>query len=121
MLEAGSRHGEFDGILGGVAGKQGVNEARAEGVAAAHAVHDMHMVALGEAVVLAVVQHCGPTVVKCGVGFTQSDRNLLEAELISQLLSNRLVALVVDGAAVDIGSLSLDAEYILSMPQLRLL
>ena len=40
---------------------------------------------------------------------TQSDGDLLEVELVSQLLGNALVALSVQLAAVDVGSLSLDA------------
>jgi len=47
------------------------------------------------------------------VALTQGDSDLLEVELVSQLLGNALVALSVQLAAVDVGSLSLDAEHVL--------
>lgn len=48
MLKTGGRHGKFDGFLIIVAVHERVDESRAEGVAAAHAVDDMHGVFLGK-------------------------------------------------------------------------
>ena len=58
-------------------------------------------------------RHSAPAVVECAVALTQGDSHLLEVELVSQLLGNALVALSVQLAAVDVGSLSLDAEHVL--------
>ena len=69
VLQSGSSNGELNGLLAGLAGQQGVDQTAAEGVTAADAVDDVQVVLLGEAVVLAVVQHCGPAVVECGVAF----------------------------------------------------
>ena len=90
-----------------LAGQQAVDQASAEGVAAANAVDDVQVVLLGEAVLVGsnIVQHSAPAVVECAVALTQSDSDLLEVELVSQLLGNALVALSVQLAAVDIGSL----------------
>lgn len=70
---------------------------------------------IGEAVLVGsnIVQHSAPAVLRSVVALAQGDSHLLEVELVSQLLSNALVALVVQGAAVDIGSLGLDAEHVL--------
>ena len=88
VLQSGSSNSELNSSLGVLAGQQSVDQTAAEGVTAANAVDDVQVVLLGEAVVLAVVQHCGPAVVECGVGLTQGDSDLLKAELVSQLLGN---------------------------------
>ena len=46
---------------------------------------------------------------------TQGDGDHLKAEFVSQLLSNGLVAFVVQFAGVNVGSFSLNAEYILGI------
>ena len=115
MLQSGSCNCELDSLLSALAGQQAVDQAAAEGVAAANAVDDVQVVLLGEAVLARsnIVQHSAPAVVECAVALTQGDSDLLEVELVSQLLGNALVALSVQLAAVDIGSLGLDAEHVL--------
>ena len=49
------------------------------------------------------------------MALTQGDGHLLEVELVGQLLGHALVALVVQGAAVDVGGLGLDAEHVLGV------
>ena len=107
VLQSGSCHCELDSSLGVLTGQQAVNQTAAEGVTTAHAVDDVQVVLLGEAVLVLcdVVQHSTPAVIEGRVALTQGDSDLLEAELVSQLLSNGLVAFVVDGAAVDVGSM----------------
>ena len=91
VLQSGSGNCEFHCRLSILAGQQGVDQAAAEGVTAAHAVDDVQVVLLGEAVLILgnVVQHGAPAVVEGGVGLTQGDGNHLEAELVSQLLGRR--------------------------------
>ena len=115
MLQSRSSNCELNSLLGALAGQQSVDQAAAEGVAAANAVDDVQVVLLGEAVLVGsnVVQHSAPAVVECAVALTQGDSDLLEVELVSQLLGNALVALSIQLAAVDIGSLGLDAEHVL--------
>ena len=117
VLQGGGRHGELHRRLGGLAGQQGVDQAAAEGVAAAHPVDDVQLVLLGEAVLAGgrVVQHGGPAVVKGGVALPEGDGHLLKAEPVRQLLGHGLVALVVDLAAVNVGVLRLDAEHVLGI------
>ena len=117
MLQRRSRNRKFYSCLGVLAGEQGVDQTAAEAVTAANAVDDVQVVLLGEAVLVLcnIVEHCAPAVVKCGVAFTQGDSDHLKAELISQLLCNGFVALVVKAAAVNIGSLGLNAEYVLGV------
>ena len=50
---------------------------------AAHAIHDMQVIGLGEAA-LAVVQHACPIVVVCENGGTERDSDLLKAKLIGK-------------------------------------
>ena len=115
VLECGCCNCKFNSCLGALTVHQTVNQAAAEAITAANAVDDVKVVLLGEAVFIVcnVVKHCGPTVVECAVAFTKSDSNVLEVELISELLSNRLVTLVVELTAVDVGSFCLDTEYVL--------
>ena len=115
VLQSGSRNRELNRSLSVLSAEQSINQTAAEGVTAANAVDDGQVVLLGEAVVLAVIEHCGPAVVGGGVALAQGDGDLLKAEGVSQLLGNGLVALVVDGAAVDVGGLGLDAEDILGI------
>ena len=114
MLQCRSSHCKLNSLLGGFAIQQAVNQAAAEGVAAAHTVDNVQVIQLGEAVLVGsnVVQHCAPIVVKCRFALTQSDRNLLKVELVSQLLCNGLVALFVQLACIDISVLCLDAEHV---------
>ena len=115
MLQSGSCNCELHSLLRALAGQQAVDQAAAEGVAAANAVDDVQVVLLGEAILARsnIVQHSAPAVVECAVALTQGDSDLLEVELVSQLLGNALVALSIQLAAVDIGSLGLDAEHVL--------
>jgi len=115
VLQSGSSNSELNSVLGALAVQQGVDQAAAEGVTAADAVDDVQVVLLGEAVLVGgnVVQHGAPAVVEGRVALTQGDGDLLKAELVSQLLGNALVALAVDLAGVDVGSLSLDAKDVL--------
>ena len=73
------------------------------------------MIALGEAVVLAVVEQSCPVVIVGGNGGAQGDGNLLKAKLVGQLLGNALVALVVELAAVDVGVLGINTENVVSV------
>ena len=52
-----------------------------------------------------IVQHSAPAVLGSVVALTQGDSDLLEVELVSQLLGDALVALSIQLAAVDVGSL----------------
>ena len=79
----------------------------------------MEVIGLREAVLLAVVEHTCPVVVGCRDRGAESDRNLFKAELVRKLLCNRLVALVVELAAVNVGALCLDAEDVLSVLLVR--
>ena len=117
MLQSGSSHSKLNSSLGGLAVHQGVNQAAAEAVAAAHTVDDVQVILLGEAVLVLchIVQHGAPAVVERGVAFPQGDGNHLKAKLVSQLLGNGLVALMVQAAAVDVGGLGLDAEHVLGI------
>ena len=49
VLQAGSCHGEVNGILIGVVLRKSVNECAAEGVTAANTVNDLDIIAAGEA------------------------------------------------------------------------
>ena len=62
VLQSGGGHGELHGLLGALAAEQGVDQAAAEAVAAAHAVDDAQLVLLGEAVLVGggVIQHGAP-------------------------------------------------------------
>ena len=84
MLQGRSRNSELHGLLGGLAAQQGVDQAAAEAVAAANAVHDAQLVLLAEGVLVAgnVVEHGAPAVVRGRVALTQGDGNLLEVELV---------------------------------------
>ena len=115
MLQSRSSNSELNSILSALAVQQSVDQAAAEGVTAANAVDDLQLVLLGEAVLIGsnIVQHCAPAVLGSVVALTQGDSDLLEVELVSQLLCNALVALSIQLAAVDIGSLGLDAEHVL--------
>ena len=115
MLQSRSSNSELNSFLSALAGQQAVDQAAAEGVTAANAVDDVQVILLGEAVLVGsnIVQHSAPAVVESAVALTQGDSDLLEVELVSQLLGNALVALSVQLAAVDIGSLGLDAEHVL--------
>ena len=115
MLQSGSSNCELNSILSALAGQQSVDQAAAERVTAANAVDDLQLILLGEAVLVGsnIVQHCAPAVLGSVVALTQGDSDFLEVELVSQLLCNALVALSVQLAAVDVGSLSLDAEDVL--------
>ena len=115
MLQGGGRHGKLDGFLRGLTGQQGVDQPGAEGIAAAHPVHDAEVVLLGEAAILTVVQHSGPVVVAGGDGGTQGDGHLLKAKLVHQLLGYALITRLVQLAAIDIAALSLDAEHVLGV------
>ena len=88
--------------------KQGVDQAAAEAVAAAYAVNDVQLVLLAEAVLLGCTSYsiAAQSLSEAEMALTQGDGNLLEAETVSQLLGNVLVALVVQLAAVDVGSLA---------------
>ena len=50
VLQSGSSHSELNSSLSILAGQQAVDQAAAEGVAAAHTVDDVQVVLLGEAV-----------------------------------------------------------------------
>ena len=113
VLQRGSRHGELHRRLGVLAGQQGVNQAAAEAVAAADAVDDVQVIELGEAVVLPVVEHGGPIVVKGALALPEGDGHFLKAELVRQLLGHGLVALFVQLTGGDVGGLGLDAEHVL--------
>ena len=52
MLQGGSSNSELNSVLGALAVQQGVDQAAAEGVAAANAVDDAQLVLLGEAVLV---------------------------------------------------------------------
>ena len=113
MLECGSCNCKFDRLLRSLALEKGIDQTGTEGVTAADTVNNVQMVGLGEAVVLAVIEHTCPVVVGCGYGCTEGDGDLFKAELVSQLLCNGLVTLVVELTAVDVGSFCFDAEDIL--------
>ena len=67
----------------------------------------MQIVFLGKAVFAGshVIEHGAPAVVKSRMGLTQGNGNLFKTKSIRQLLCNALVALSIQLAAVDIGSL----------------
>ena len=115
---------ELDSLLGLLPVNPGCkDQATAEGVAATNAVvDDVKSYSLrSTCVLLNSRQHSAPAVVRCAVALTQGDSHLLEVELVSQLLGNALVALSVQLAAVDIGSLGLDAEHVLCvLPSLEM-
>ena len=117
VLKCGCSNCKLNCALSGLAVEESVDKTAAEGVTAAYTVDDVEIVLLGEAVLVSlyVVEHSGPAVVECGAALTESDRNVLEAELVSELLSNGLVAVVIELTAVDVGSLCLDTEYVLSI------
>ena len=71
------------------------------------------MVFLREAIVLSVIQHCCPVVVARRNGCAQRNGNLFKAKLVSQLLCYRLIAFLVELAAVNIRVFCLNAEYVL--------
>ena len=74
VLEAAGRHGEFQRRLFILIGVEAINQAAAEAVAAAHAVHDVgDAVLAAEEEVLAVVEAGAPVVVVGALGFTQGD------------------------------------------------
>ena len=83
VLQAGCRHSKLQRGLFVRVGVQTVNQAAAEGVAAANAVDDVQVVLLGEAVLIGsnIVQHSAPAVVEGAVALTQGDSDLLEVEL----------------------------------------
>ena len=117
VLQSGSCHSKFNRSLGVLAGQNGVDQAAAERVAAAHAIDDVQVVLLGEAELFLrnIIKHGAPAVVEGRVRFAQSDSNHLKTELVSQLLGNGFVALVVQAAAIDISCLGFDAEDILGI------
>ena len=79
VLQAGSSNSKVNGALGVLANQLAVNQAAAEAIAAADAIDDMQMIALGEAVVLAVIEHCRPAIIEYRVALMQGDGNLLKA------------------------------------------
>ena len=115
VLQSGGRHGELHRRLGVLAGQQGVDQAAAEAVAAADAVDDVQVVELGEAVIGPVVEHGGPIVVKGALALPKGNGDLLKAELVRQLLGHGLVALFIQLAGGDVGSLGLNAEHVLGV------
>ena len=111
VLECRCCNCKFNSCLGVLAVHQSVDQAAAKAITAAYAVDDVEIVLLGEAVLVIrnVVKHCRPAVIECAVALTKRNCNVLEVELISQLLCNRLITLVVELAAVNIGSFCLNA------------
>ena len=107
VLQCGSSGSEFDNALRITSVEGSVDQTAAEGVAAAYAVNDVQVVALGEAILVrrSVVQHSCPDVVVCGDGGTQGDSDLLEAETLGELTGNALVCLVIQLAGVNVGIL----------------
>ena len=101
--------------LGVVRRIQGVDQAAAKAVAAAHSVDDVELILLGEAVFIGsrVVEHGAPAVVKGGVGLLEGNGSLLKAKFVRQLLGNALVAFPVDLPGGNIRGLGLDAEDVL--------
>ena len=65
MLQAGGCHGKTDGILIAFTGEQAVDQTAAKAVTATHAVDNVQMIGLREAVILAVVKHTCPVVITC--------------------------------------------------------
>ena len=115
VLQAGGGHGEVDGALVVLAREQGVDQAAAEAVAAAHAVHDMDAVGGGEAGGAVAVEHTGPVVVRGRDAAPQGDGDLLEAEALRQLLGHADIALVADLAGVQVRIRGGDAEHVLGI------
>ena len=108
VLQSGSGHRELDGILGALAVQQGVDQAAAEAVAAADAVDERSSYFLEKqySPLLASYSMALQPLSEALWLLAQGDGHLLpEVELVGQLLGNALVALVVQGAAVDIGGL----------------
>ena len=95
VLEAGCRNGEFDGLLAIKAVQQAVNQACAEGVAAAYTVNDMYCIFLGEISFAVSIEHSCPVVIVGGNAFTKRDCNLFEAEAVGKLLGNVDIAFSV--------------------------
>ena len=86
MLQSGSSNSKLNSFLGGLAVQQGVDQAAAEGVAAAHAVDDIpDLILLGNIEVLAVIQACRPAVPVGRVIATFSKPNL-SASCLATLL-----------------------------------
>lgn len=113
VLEGRGGHGKLDGLCRDLTRQERIDQSRAEGIAAAHAIDDMEAVGFGEVVVLSIVEHGRPVVIAGRDGGTEGNGHLLESELIGELLGYALVALVVQLTAVDVGVLGLDAEDVL--------
>ena len=115
MLQRGSRNREFDRFLRALSVQQRVDQAAAEAVAAAHAVDDVQMIQLGEAIFSAcgIIQHAAPVIVGSGFALAKGDGHLFKVEAVSQLLRNGLVTFLVQLSGIDIGIFRFDAEHVL--------
>ena len=89
-----------------------MDQAAAEGVASAHAVHDMYQIFRRETRLSVLVEHARPLVVRSGDAAAQSDRHILAAKALRELLCHTDIALTADLAGIDIGSFRMDAEYV---------
>ena len=117
VFERGSSNSKLNGRLGVIAIQRSIDQAAAEGIAAADAVHNVQMILLGEAVLVGsnIIQHGAPIVIESGFGLTQGDGNSLKTEFVGQLLGNALIAFAVELTGGDIGMSSLNAEYVLGV------
>ena len=93
LLEAACSHGELDDVLRRHALAQRMDQAAAEAVAAAHAVHDPDQVVLAQVSLSARVQHSGPVVLARGNRAAQGDGYRLAAEALRQLARDALVSI----------------------------
>ena len=110
VLQARSGHREVDGVLRAVAVRKRVDEAAAEGVAAAHTINDLHVVLGREAGGASVEEHAGPQVAGRGNRGAERDGHFLAAEAGGELTGNGDVAFLVELAAIDVRTFRLDAE-----------
>src|SRR5258706_1448755 len=79
MLEAGRSDGESQGFLVAWQVKQSEDQSAREAVAASHAIHDMgDFVMAAEQKLAAIVQACGPAVVRRALRFAQCDGQHLQ-------------------------------------------
>ncbi len=111
MLQAGRSDGEFQGFLVAWQVKQSEDQSAREAVAASHAIHDMgDFVMAAEQKLAAIVQACGPAVMRRALRFAQSDGQHLQTWIrIQHPFRQRTILCGIDLARMHIHA-SLDTE-----------
>lgn len=112
MFEATCRHREVDRSLRLVLIHQCVNQSRAEAVATAHAVDNVHSVFFAKRRFTVRKKHTRPVVVGRRLAFAQSDRNPLKPEPFRQLLGYGDIPVAVELAARYVATFHLDPERV---------